>query len=83
MIKEIRALKRSIVVIGMKSLKFGLSMTISPGRWPSGNLLSHGQNNPASIIITPIIIRIRCIVFPDFQFKITRNPQLINSFISD
>jgi hypothetical protein len=81
MIKEIRALKRSIVVIGMKSLKFGLSITISPGRWPSGNLLSQGQNRPASITITPIIINIRCIETLIFRFKITRNPQLINSFI--
>jgi len=41
-------------------LKFGLSIMMSPGSFPIGSLISHGQSNPATKIIIPIIIKVRC-----------------------
>ncbi len=59
--KEIKALISSIEVIGIKSLKLGLLITISPGKCPNGSLLDHGQQSPAITKIAPIIIKNRCI----------------------
>ena len=50
---DIMTLIITIVVIGKYIFKLGLSMTISPGRRPMGNLPSHGQKRPTATNTTP------------------------------
>jgi hypothetical protein len=49
-----------IVVMGKYIFRLGLSMTISPGKRPMGNLPSHGQRSPTARNITPNIINVFC-----------------------
>ena len=50
---DIMTLIITIVVIGKYIFRLGLSMTISPGRRPMGNLPSHGQKRPTATNTTP------------------------------
>ena len=50
-----------MVVKGAKSLKPGLSITMSPGRRPRGSFDTHGQSSPMSAIRTPAVMSRRCI----------------------
>src|SRR5207248_3557080 len=50
---EIRALIRSIVVIGRKNLNPGRSMTMSPGSRKSGSRLTHDHPRPRRMRLTP------------------------------
>ena len=59
-ITEMMMLTIIIVVRGMKIFKCGLSMMISPGRRPNGNLTSQGHSRPAMMSIAPTVIRIFC-----------------------
>jgi hypothetical protein len=52
-INERMALAKSMVVNGNMILSPGLSMMMSPGKRPSGSLLSHGHNKPARVITIP------------------------------
>jgi hypothetical protein len=45
-----------IEVIGIKSLKFGLSTTMSPGNLNKGIFERYGQRKPIKTIRTPIRI---------------------------
>lgn len=51
-----------IVVIGKKIFRFGLLTMMSPGNRPRGSLLITGQSKPRMTMITPMIIRVFCIV---------------------
>jgi hypothetical protein len=50
-----------MVVIGMYIFKLGLSIIISPGRRPIGNLPSQGQKSPTARNTTPNPINTFCI----------------------
>lgn len=50
--------KMIIDVIGIKILKLGLSITISPGNLPNGSFEIQGKTNPASNNIIPTTIKI-------------------------
>lgn len=52
------------VTIGKLKLKPSLTICISPGKRPSGNLRSHGHANPAATITSPRTISIRCTPSP-------------------
>jgi hypothetical protein len=61
-IREIMMLIMIMVVTGMYILRFGRSITISPGSRPMGNFPSHGQRSPAARNITPSMINVFCIL---------------------
>jgi len=49
-----KTLKSIIVVMGIKILMFGLSITISPGKWKKGILIKYFQNKPTRRSTIPI-----------------------------
>jgi hypothetical protein len=53
---------------------------MSPGSFPIGSFISHGQSNPASKITIPIIIKVRCKFW--FPLKVYQKAHhiLINKF---
>ena len=59
-----------IVVMGINIFTCALLMMLSPGRRPNGTLTSQGQRSPTRMTITPIVIRIFCMVVNGYALEI-------------
>lgn len=66
--KESSKLKTSIETIGIYILRFGRSITISPGNRPKGIFERYGKSNPITIRTKPMIIN----TFPTSTFIVKR-----------